>query len=99
MSNLTRRQSLGLLAAATIPPIALAGAAPAITSAAAPPTLEELEHYYAFLWKEMMMLGQELGCGMCDSWTAHKSGGIRAYDDRFGGTSPSTRAKTFGGGA
>ena len=90
----TRRFFLGGAAVASLP---LAGVSQSATET--PPTRLELEHYYAFLWCEMRRLGEEMGVGMCDSYTAHRSGGIAAYKAAFGSTSPSTRARATVKGA
>lgn len=84
----TRRFFLGGAAVASLP---LSAAAHAAVEPA--PTRRELEHYYAFLWLELRALCEEMGVGMCDSFTAHHSGGIAAYKATFGSTSPSKRAR------
>lgn len=65
---------------------------PAAGTPVVAPTREDMEHYYAFLWAEFRALSLEMGVDICDSHTAHKSGGIAAYDAAFGGSLPSTRA-------
>lgn len=86
----TRRQFLATVVAATVPTGAVVAG-----SSIEPPTNEELEHYYAFLWGEFFALSEELGVEMHDAWIAHKSGGYDAYQDRFGHVSASTRARAI----
>ncbi|PYE98899.1 hypothetical protein C8J35_103500 [Rhizobium sp. PP-F2F-G38] len=90
----TRRFFLGGAAVASLP---LVGAAQDVIEP--PPTREELEHYYAFLWAEFRALADEMGVDMHDSYTAHRSGGIAAYKSAFGDTRPSTRARVTVKGA
>lgn len=90
----TRRFFLGGAAIASLPLANVAQAAIEL-----PPTRQDLEHYYAFLWCEMRALGEEMGVGMCDSSTAHQSGGITTYKAAFGNTLPSTRARATVKGA
>ncbi|MFK8251952.1 hypothetical protein [Ancylobacter terrae] len=74
---------------AALPAIPLAAASPE----RAPPTLDELRRYYAFLWSEFRSVADELGVDMHDADVFQLGGGKDAVQQMTGDSLPSTRAR------
>ncbi len=94
MTAISRRVLLGGIAGAVGgvigTAIPLSEAAPVES---VPPTREEMERYYAFLWAEHCAVAEELGVDVMDSFVAHRSGGRDAYNQTCRHRPPSERAK------
>jgi hypothetical protein len=85
---ITRRLFIGGAAAASVVPSI------AIASANDPPvSREELDHYYTFLWLELLALSKEMSVEMHSHAIMHRSGGREAYLRSCTADPPSARAK------
>jgi hypothetical protein len=58
-----------------------------------PVSLGELDHYYTFLWLELLALSKEMGVEMHSHAIMHRTGGREAYLRSCTVDPPSSRAK------
>jgi hypothetical protein len=87
-TRITRRLFLGGVAAASVPGVSIA------SSANDPPVYrEDLDHYYTFLWLELIALSNEMGVEMHSHSIMHRTGGHEAYQRLCKAGPPSSRAK------
>ncbi|WP_306049265.1 hypothetical protein [Oceaniradius stylonematis] len=59
----------------------------------APPSKQDIERYYAFLWLEMRALAREIGCDTHDTWLVQRTGAMDWYERRFAVEPASSRAQ------
>lgn len=84
----TRRTFLGGLAGTSLPPAVLA-----TSNDKTPPTRDELDRYYSFLWLEFIALSKEMDVEMHNHSVMYRSGGREAYQRAVALEPPSMRAK------
>lgn len=87
----TRRSFLGTMAALPLPAAKPSSRPPPDI----PPTRKELEHYYSFLWLELIALSKEMDVEMHCNSVMHRSGGRDAYQLACSAGAPSTRARAI----